>query len=37
LLAGTAAVVGVGVTFLDDCFAVKVNLREDPASCAIPD
>jgi hypothetical protein len=37
LLAATAEVVGVGVTFLDDGFAVKVNLRELPASCAIPD
>jgi len=37
LLADTAEVVGVGVTFLDDGFAVKVNLRELPVSCAIPD
>lgn len=36
LLADLPEVVGVGVTFLDDGFAVKVNFRRMPESCEIP-
>lgn len=36
LLADLPELEGVGVTFLDDGFAVKVNLRRMPLSCDIP-
>lgn len=36
LLADLPELEGVGVTFLDDGFAVKVNLRRMPSSCDIP-